>query len=362
MILFKKKLKTGEHEIVHEGAEDVMHLNYEEYPSVPSLEEDVVVMSRVIEKLSANPASRLIFHQKKKYEYSYNQTQMLVEVAQIYNHFLKQKRLLTLAALEEYGPVQDASFRLKNLQYLLLNLLRTDPIGAFVEVKRFLREEKINLDRASEQEKLVLKPYIAVLQELHDLLAKTKVISFAQPYLAGYVVGARDVYRVLFRPVITPDFMATRVAATPPLDAEEVDAYQLEKNSFVQIFNVKETVKQLYHVIPPEFQISEEKYELIDAARKVLSEHQPKAEEFVEPEKMRETFFNIGRDLLTELADNKKIELTYQEIEDMARILVRYTVGFGLIETLLSDDKIQDIAINSPAGASPIFVVHEKFD
>lgn len=362
MILFKKKLKTGEHEMVREGAEDVMHLNYEEYPSVPSLEEDVVVMSRVIEKLSSNPASRMIFHQKKKYEYSYNQTQMLVEVAQIYNHFLKQKRLLTLAALEEYGPVQDASFRLKNLQYLLLNLLRTDPIGAFVEVKRFLREEKINLDRASEQEKLVLKPYIAVLQELHDLLAKTKVISFAQPYLAGYVVGSRDVYRVIFRPVITPDFMATRVAATPPLDAEEVDAYQLEKNSFVQIFNVKETVKQLYHVIPPEFQISEEKYELIDAARKVLSEHQPKAEEFVEPEKMRETFFNIGRDLLTELADNKKIELTYQEIEEMARILVRYTVGFGLIETLLSDPQVQDISINSPAGASPMFVIHEKFD
>jgi len=37
---------------------------------------------------------------------------------------------------------------------------------------------------------------------------------------------------------------------------------------------------------------------------------------------------------------------------------VRYTVGFGLIEVLLKDEKVQDLTINSPMGQTPIFIVH----
>jgi len=36
-------------------------------------------------------------------------------------------------------------------------------------------------------------------------------------------------------------------------------------------------------------------------------------------------------------------------------------VGFGLIEVLLQDEKIQDITINSPMGKMPMFIVHEEF-
>jgi len=363
MVLFKKRLKTGEHEVVVEGAEEVMHINYEEYTRLPSVEEDPLTMARAIEKLASNPVARVVFHQKKKYEYPYNQTQMLVEVGQVYNHFIKQKKLLTLAALEAFGPLEDAAGRLRNLQYIILNLLRNDPLGAYVEVRRFLREERILLEKVQGQQyALVVKPYVDVLEELQNLLEKTTLVRIAQPYLQGYVIGSREVYKVLFHPVVTPDFMVTRLAATPPLDAEEIDSYQLGKNTYVQVFNVKETVKQLYHLIPPEFQVSEDKYELIDMARKVLAQHQPKAEEFVEPEKMRENFFNIGRDLLTELADHRGLEFSFEEIEEMAAILVRYTVGFGLIEVLLSDPNVQDIAINSPVGGTPMFVVHGKYD
>jgi len=40
---------------------------------------------------------------------------------------------------------------------------------------------------------------------------------------------------------------------------------------------------------------------------------------------------------------------------------VRYTVGFGLIEVLLQDEKIQDITINGPIGQTPIFIVHQDY-
>ncbi len=363
MVLFKKKVKPGEHEVVKEGAEEVIYINYENYPRVPSIEDDPVVMSSVIEKLSQSPGvSRIVFHQRKKYEYGFNQTQMLLEVAQIYNHFIKQKNILTQAALEMFGPLPDASSKIKNLQYVILNLLKTDPIGAFVETKRLLREEKIMLSKMQDENyKTMLQPYLVTLSEIYSMLASSSLITSMKDQLDGYQVGTRDLYKQIFRPSITPDFMYTRLAATPPADAEAVDSYQIAKNAYVQIYNTKDTIKPLYHLIPPEFQISEDKYELVELARKVLAEHQPKAEEFLDTEKMRTTFFNIGKDLITELSQHKKISLSYEETEELAEILVRYTVGFGMIEILLKDPEIQDIAINSPPGTQ-VFIVHAKYD
>ena len=92
-----------------------------------------------------------------------------------------------------------------------------------------------------------------------------------------------------------------------------------------------------------------------------MAEHKPDRQEFVNPQRMREVFFTIGKDLLTDLAKSKNIRLREREIKQLSRILLRYTVGFGLIETLLADPKVQDVNINSPNGDLPIFLVHQDF-
>ena len=364
-MLFNKKIKPGDYEIRKEGREDVMYFNYDKYPHTPSIEEDPFSMSRVLDGLVQSPStSRIIFNQKRNYEYGFNQTQMLVEISQIYNHFVKQKNIL---AYESMGPdltdTRDFAERQKTIQYLILNLLRTDPIGAYVDIVRIIRDENIRLKKAeSERETFSIKHYLTLLNEIHSLLENTKLIAFAKPYISGHIIGNREVYRNIFRPLITPDFMYTRLMADPPMDGEELDAYSLSSRVNVNIFNTPRDIKPLYHVTPPEFKISEDKYALIDLARNVLSEHQPKAQEFLDPEKIRVTFFNIGRDLLTELASHRKMTLSYDELNELAEILVRYTVGFGLIEVLLQDQKIQDIMINGPIGQTPIFIVHQDHE
>jgi type IV secretory pathway ATPase VirB11/archaellum biosynthesis ATPase len=117
----------------------------------------------------------------------------------------------------------------------------------------------------------------------------------------------------------------------------------------------------LYHIIPPEFKLTEDKYDILDTARKIMSEHKPKKSEFVDPDRMREVFFKVGHDLIEEVCGYKKIKLKPKEIDELTNILVRYTVGFGLIELLLQDQKVQDITINSPMGQTPIFLIHEEF-
>ena len=52
------------------------------------------------------------------------------------------------------------------------------------------------------------------------------------------------------------------------------------------------------------------------------------------------------------------MKLTHDELDQLARILVRYTIGFGLIEILLSDEKIQDLVVNAPLGVTPISIIH----
>jgi type IV secretory pathway ATPase VirB11/archaellum biosynthesis ATPase len=76
---------------------------------------------------------------------------------------------------------------------------------------------------------------------------------------------------------------------------------------------------------------------------------------------MRQVFRDVGRDLLEELTEYKEMDLEAEEIDELTDILIRYTVGFGLIEVLLRDKKIQDITINSPTGKIPMFLVHQDY-
>ena len=177
----------------------------------------------------------------------------------------------------------------------------------------------------------------------------------------SYTHGSRDIYRAIFRPEIRPDFMFTRLMSSLPLNAEEIDSYSVHDTE-VSVFRMPNAVQNLYHVMPPEFKLSEDKYELLDEARNIISEHKPTRSEFIDPERMRQVFFNVGNDLIDELAERKGIRMRTKEIEELASILARYTVGFGLIEVLLRDERIQDITVNSPMGRLPAFVVHQDHD
>jgi len=71
---------------------------------------------------------------------------------------------------------------------------------------------------------------------------------------------------------------------------------------------------------------------------------------------------NIAKDLISELSKSQNIPLTHKDLVALAKILVRHTIGYGLIEVLLADDKLQDIVLNAPITQNPIFVRHQEYD
>tara|TARA_Y100000034_G_C6900257_1_gene416110 strand:+ start:123 stop:2390 length:2268 start_codon:yes stop_codon:yes gene_type:complete len=352
----KQKNQPGGHEIEKQGNIDVLKIYCQNYPYLPSIEDNAIGMTKVMDKLIEIPsAQKIVLVDRRNYEYNYDQTRMLMEIANLYKYLVKEKKLLNLSV----GPDPDY-FRV-NLQTIIMSTLKSDPIGAYVELKRLIRDEKIKIENIEYMDEVNRRTdYLEILTKLLRLFENTKIISLAKQYLSGHEFGSREVYKQIFKPSITPDFMFTRLMAQPPLHSEEIDAYSMEKTE-VNIFKIPEQIQYLYHVIPPEFKLIEEKYELLDIARNALAEHKPQKDELIDPERMRQTFYNIGRDLIQELAEHKGLELKYRELNELAEILVRYTVGFGLIEILLEDPKIQDITINGPIGESPIFIVHQDY-
>ncbi|MBI4450627.1 Flp pilus assembly complex ATPase component TadA [Candidatus Woesearchaeota archaeon] len=351
----------GSYTILREGEEIILRIDAEACSFFPSIEDNPTAMAMAIDIIAeVGTITKLVFAQKRDYEYDYSQALLLTEIARLHKQFVKQK--LTTSLLADPACRRFIDARYAEMQDLLYRLLKSDPIGAYVELVRIHRRETGMLrDGGAPREAIAcIQKYISVLSDTIASLEATRLISIAKPYIAGYKIGDRNVYRRIFAPTIRPDFMFTKLMAAFPPEGEELASYKIG-NAEVTIFSLPNTVQYLYHVVPPEFKMAEEKYELLDAARKIMAEHKPKRSEFVDPERMRQVFTNVGSDLIDELSQSRGITMRESERDELVEILVRYTVGFGLIEVLLGDERVQDISINSPMGRIPMFIVHQDF-
>ncbi len=364
MALFGENQDICGYNVIREGDEIIINVNCTDCGYYPTIEDSPICLSRLMDKLIENPsATKIVFSQKRDIEYDYSQTLIFVEIANIYKYFTRQTQFFGYYNLSNQSCLGCSDRRYNDVHSEIFGLLKSDPIGAYVTAKRFMRREKVKLEKSIDDScTKCIKNFISTLNFIVKTLEGTKLIALSKSYLAGYRIGDREVYRNIFHPIIKPDFMFTKLMANYPTNGEEIDSYVLDEGTEVAVFKFPDEVKYLYHITPPEFKLTEEKYELLDLARKIMAEHKPKEEEFTDPERMREVFFNIGFDLISELASHRNVDITSKETNKLAQILVRYTVGFGLIEVLLQDQSIQDITINSPMGQIPIFIVHNTYD
>ncbi len=360
--MIEKRGGVFSYEVEHEGGETILRVNAEGVLRVPSIEDEPLYMGKAVDLLIENPdATKIVFSQKRDYEYDYAQVRLLKEVAMLYNRLVQRSSAYSHAALAVLGPPVDANRAYNELHDLIFSTLKNDPLAAYLRLKRAARRERINLDKTiTVQEKRSQEKYATLLDHLVEPLEKTELVRKLSQQLAGAKEGDRAPYRQVFDAIIKPDFMFTRLMASYPKGATETANYAVGGTDVV-VFELEDDIQYLYHITPPEFKLDEEKYELLDAARAILSEHTPTQQEFVNPERMREVFANIGHDLLLELATHRKLNLSDEELQSLTGILVRYTVGFGLIEILLADPDIQDVTVNSPAGNIPVFLVHARF-
>jgi len=362
---FKDGTPLYSYEVQRQGGEDIIYFNYLGAPFVPSISDYPKVMERAIDVLMENPnASRIVFVQQKNYNYDLNETNLLLEIAQLYVYLIKQEKILSQEKLSQ-NYEQFFAKRYNDLFYFLF-LLKQDPISSYYELKKLIVEANLLLEKLDVRFKSNQRNYISLLEKIFSLIEKTKLVQVAMPYFDNYQKGSREIYYKIFRPDTIPNFTFTRLVTDLPDEAEIINQYKIASGShdesLVTILKKKDESNFIYHLVPPENTLNEEHNMLLNLARNVLIEHQPRAEEFTDTERTRQVFLNISRDLLQDLANSRGIKISYSDLNKLATILVRHTIGFGIIEVLLQDKALQDILLNAPISMTNIFVRHQDYD
>jgi len=357
------KKKVFEYDIKKEGDERILSVNCLGSPYGSSIEQSEEVMARIIDDiLEVGRVDRIIMSEAYENEYGLEDTRMLREIATLIEDIIDNKKLISYANFGKGAGCQKCyPQRAYLVQKLLLGQLRRDPLGAYVAVNNAVAKEKLNIKKwATPRCKECSKHYLDnVLLALKKMMEKTELIQKAKIYPQKLIPGNRELYEELFSPIIRPNFTLTRYMAMPPADGKLVDNYTIGDGIQVRIFRLPGKVEYFYHVIPPEFQLPQQQYFVLGAARKIMAGHKPIASEF--SDRTRDYFERVGFDLITEIAGQWKIELSKEERKRLAKILVRYTAGLGILEIFLADEELQDVYMNAPIGEYPVRLLHGKW-
>ena len=351
-------------EIESEGSEKILRINCIGCLHYPSIEDSSFCMEKIIDHLiRISGVSTIILSSDMNFVYPPDQTAMLDEVAQCFLKLEQEDEILKFPLVNNPLLSKQIVESMSVIKEIMLNHFKKDPIGAYVRTVRAYREEKARNAGYKDDYKKLSDLQMMKLETIKKGLGKVSMITSVEEKLEGYRIGDREIYREFFEPLIKPNFMFSRLMLEPPLKAKEIDSYDIGKKdrTEVVIYDVPDEVSKKYFIHPPEFELSDEEYDLLSAAREILAKHKPKKEEFTDPSRMRDIFYKISRDLVEELAKSMELKVSFSIIEKIARILVRLTVGFGMIEILLEDDKVEDIYINAPIGVMPIILKHAVY-
>lgn len=244
----------------------------------------------------------------------------------------------------------------------ILATMHGDPFKAYLLLAQEMKAGVAKLASLSEQQAADEKIYLGTLEFMRQEFEKLSLIQKMKAYLAqlGEIPAGRGIYHSFFEVAIKPSFIGSRVFFTGTEGLELIDQYEVAR-SVVRIYKHPERVECLYFINPPEYALPPEKYFLLEKTKEVVAAHRPEHVEFMNISQARKYFQKIYVATIADLALKNNIQLSVEEKEDLATIVSRYTIGYGILELLLSDRRLTDVYIDSPLGDKPVYMVHSKY-
>ncbi len=169
----------------------------------------------------------------------------------------------------------------------------------------------------------------------------------------------RDGYVEKLQPLVRPCFLSSRLKMEPPAGCELIDSYQVD-GAELKIYRLAGQLQNLYFLAPPEYRLSHDQVQLLQRARQQMIENMPLLE--ADPSQAREQIARLGEDLMARHAIAERLQVPKEEVRRLASYLARFTAGLGLLESLLSDPKVQDVYIDAPVGRTPVHIFHRDHD
>jgi len=356
---------AGEFVVKQEGGKRRLIINYRGASVSPDLAVYPQVMRDVIEKLQANDADEVVLAEYYERIYNEEQTGMLRSVADLIGKFETE----TVWSPSHLGTEHSDKKLIAARHDVILGIVNqtyTDPFAAYLELIKLSKEAGVEVAKAekTEDKKAIadIKTFYSTLVFMRSCFDATALIKKSKQFIAkiGKMPEGRMIYHSIFESAIKPSFIGSRIFFTGTESLELVDQYEV-LNSKVYIYRHPEKVEHLYYINPPEYTLSPEKYFLLEKTKEVVADHRPTNVGFMSMEQARKYFRKIYIATISDLAHQNDIKLTIEEKEQLATIVSRYTIGYGILELLMADRTLTDIYIDSPLGTKPIYLVHSKY-
>jgi len=231
----------------------------------------------------------------------------------------------------------------------LIDEALNDPVFVFFK----LHEMRDNISISSSPCADCEEKYRALLSEM---ITKSEL-----QHLEGKRITSDVFYMTHIRPYVRPGFIDSFIQLEPPPDAIFLESYEVHRKGgrplHVALYVLRSRPEKLYFVVPPEYELPHDELNILEKVRAHLSHHRPKDVSFMDAATAEEYFQRLGIQIISRYTSDQGVNLDAGRIEHLADIFSRYSAGFGILEDLLLDHRIQDIYVNAPVSNNPLHLV-----
>ncbi|MDG6244366.1 MAG: type II/IV secretion system ATPase subunit [Methanolobus sp.] len=168
-------------------------------------------------------------------------------------------------------------------------------------------------------------------------------------------------YEKYLRSYVRPPFSTSRIYTEPPDNTIFQECYDIgchdARNSPVNIYRLTDRPEKMYIIDPAEYSLEETELKVIERVRKKMIVHRPSDLNFADPVNSREYFRRLSKNLLLEEKGVDDIISDPAKVRLCCNLLTKYTTGLGILEDILSDERVTDVYVNAPADQNPVHVV-----
>ncbi|MEK6957653.1 MAG: ATPase, T2SS/T4P/T4SS family [archaeon] len=353
--------EVGPYVVKDEGGKRMLIIDARDAFYTPSIADDRNARYHVLKVLSEVEADIVVLAEVYERVYDEKQTQMLSEIASLYQKF-EVENIWSYAHLGDPKKESEKDFgeRHNIIVRITHDELLFDPILSYIRLLQQISNERQRLDSVPAEQRTQL--FLSTLMHVKEKFESTELIKKSKVILSKLekVPDTNELYRSFFEAQVKPSFIGSRLVFGEEEQLELLDEYSV-KDATVQIFKHPNKVEKLYFVNLPEYSLFPEKYFLLSKTKETVATYKPGRASLSEVAKSRRYFERIYQSTIRDIAKHENISITNDEIIDLSQIVARYTVGYGVLEILLSDRRITDIYIDSPIGDKRIYLVHSEF-
>jgi flagellar protein FlaI len=316
-----------------------------------SIEQSEACMHGVINRLAEDPAVDAVILADPLYEREYRESCLdaLKELAQVY----EDCRYWPLKSLALSDCTRCEAER-KQLVENIIEELPGHPWKAYNDMVELSADVRAQSKRGSEKCRSCREYFLKnSLEATIEAIQRAKLVSTGKRGRKGYAE--------IITSLTKPHFSASRIAMNPPLGAKLVDAYKLE-DSEVRIYSLPNGLQHFYFLIMPEYRLPPEHLALLNRTRELLLGHGLDGMDLSDPAHARRKIKRMSARLMAKQSVESKLDITRENIETLAECLTKFSVGLGVLETMLSDVRVQDVYIDAPVGKSPLHIYHGDYE